>query len=186
MSLQLPRETSNFKLPTSTLFVMVAVLLFAAFMHLYLIGSYPPGLDSDAATDGLDTLKFPRYGIVLFYININANTDPLFIYTATAASWLFGSRIIALRLPSAFFSILSFATTYIALAELARGEFDSKTRKQIAIIAVTALVVSQPIAFFNRMGLRFSTQDVIQMAAVWALAKALRVQTTRQWIMAGV
>lgn len=164
---------------------MVAVLLFAAFMHLYLIGSYPPGLDSDAATDGLDSLKLTRYGIALFYIVINANTDPLFIYTATATSWLFGSRVIALRLPSAFFSILSFATTYVALAELARGEFDSATRKRIAVIAVAALAVSQPIAFFNRMGLRFSTQDVIQMAAIWALAKALRVQTTRQWVVAG-
>ncbi|MBI5350082.1 MAG: hypothetical protein HZB77_12345 [Chloroflexi bacterium] len=73
MNLRLPREASNFKLQTSkTLFVMVAVLLFAAFMHLYLIGSYPPGLDSDAATDGLDSLKFTRYGITLFYIVINA------------------------------------------------------------------------------------------------------------------
>lgn len=193
MNLRLPREASNFKLQTSkTLLVMVAVLLFAAFMHLYLIGSYPPGLDSDAATDGLDSLKFTRYGITLFYIVINANTDPLFIYTATATSWLFGSRVIALRLPSAFFSILSFATTYVALAELTRGEFDSKMRKQIAIIAVAALAASQPIAFFNRMGLRFSTQDVIQMAAVWALARAIRLtdmadlkKPVRAWLVAG-
>ena len=40
-----------------TLAAMALLLLFAAFMQLYLLNSYPPGSDPDAAAYGLNALK---------------------------------------------------------------------------------------------------------------------------------
>ncbi len=165
---------------------MTMVILFAAFMHLHLITSYPPGLDSDSAHDGLDALKFIRHGVWPFYITINSNADPLFVYTAAASTQLLGERVISMRLPSALYSLLGFAMVYTCLAELGRDSFDCSTRHQIAVLAVAALATSQVLALINRMGLRFSTQMVFQMAAIWALARALRTGHRGLWIVAGL
>lgn len=179
-------RTLNFDRSPATLAALVVVMLFAAFMHLYCLTSYPPGLDSDAARDGLDVLKLIRHGVLPFYITINSNADPLFIYTASAATRFLGERIISMRLTSAFYSLLGLATIYICLVELGHDSFDRPTRRQIAIAAVTVLAASQMYALINRMGLRFSTQTVFQMAAIWALARALRAGHRGWWIAAGV
>lgn len=176
----------NFNRSSASLAAMTLVMLFAAFMQLYLITSYPPGLDSDAAHDGLDVLKLLRHGVWPFYITINSNADPLFIYTAAATTQLLGERILSLRLPSALYSLLGFAMTYTCLVELGHDSFDRSTRRQIAVLAAAILAAAQVIALINRMGLRFSTQMVFQMAAIWGLARAVRTGHRGLWLAAGL
>lgn len=179
-------RTLNFNRSSVTLAALVVVMAFAAFMHLYLLTSYPPGLDSDAARDGLDALKLLRHKVLPFYITINSNADPLFIYTAAAATQFLGERIISMRLPAAFYSLLGLAMAYTCLVELGHGSFDRSMRRQIALLAVAVLAASQMYTLINRMGLRFSTQTVFQMAAIWALARALRTGPRGRWLAAGV
>ncbi len=164
---------------------MVLLLLFAAFMQLYLLNSYPPGLDPDAAAYGLNALKPLRYGFLPFYDYNNGSAEPMFIYSASAAVFLFGPTRFALKLLSAFFGIASLAMLYASLCELGRTEFKAETRRAIALLAVAALASSQVVAFLFRFGMRFSTSNVFQMAAVWALARAARTGKRSAWVLAG-
>lgn len=168
-----------------SLAAITMVMLFAAFMHLYLITSYPPGLDPDAAQDGLDALKPARYDVWPFYITINSNPDPTYIYTAAATTALFGAHALSMRFASVAYALWGLAATYACLAELGRGSFDAPLRRAIALFAVAALAASQPFAFFDRMALRFITQLPVQMLAVWALARAARTSSSRMWLLAG-
>lgn len=164
---------------------MVLLLLFAAFMQLYLLNSYPPGLDPDAAAYGLNALKPLRYGFLPFYDYNNGSAEPMFIYSASVAVFLFGPTRFALKLLSAFFGIASLAMLYASLCELGRTEFKAETRRAIALLAVAALASSQVVAFLFRFGMRFSTSNVFQMAAVWALARAARTGKRSAWVVAG-
>ncbi len=166
--------------------LLVGVLLFAAFMHLYLLNSYPPGLDPDAGQDGMDTLKPLRYNIWPFYLIINANADPMFVYTAAATTGLFGARVLALRFASAAYGLLGIAATYLCLLELGRNSLDPPTRKVTALLAIAALASSQVIALIDRMGLRFITTFPVQMLSIWALARAGRTGRPVHWAVAGL
>jgi len=164
----------------------LALLLVAAFMHLYLLNSYPPGIDSDAAHDGLDALKPLDYNIWPFYIVINSNTDPTYIYTAALGNALLGERAFTLRFAGIIYALTGLAATYTCLRELGRGSFDSRFRVIVAFFGVAALATSQAFTFFNRMGLRFVTQLPFEMLAIWALARAVRTGNRTTWLLAGL
>ena len=164
---------------------MALLMLFAAFMQLYLLNSYPPGLDPDAAAYGLNALKPLRYGFLPFYDYNNGSAEPVFIYSASLSILVFGPTRLALKLVSAFFGIASLAVLYACLCELGRGEFNTETRRSIAVPAVAALATSQVVAFLFRFGMRFSTSNVFQMAAVSALACAVRAGKRSAWVGAG-
>ncbi|MFQ5408465.1 MAG: ArnT family glycosyltransferase [Anaerolineales bacterium] len=155
-------------------------------MHLHLLRAYPPGTDLDAGLNGLDALKPLRYGVWPFYILNNSNPDPLFVYLQSLSTALFGARIIALRLPSIFSGWLGFAALYATLLELGRGSFDRTMRHRLALLALAALATSQVLALLHRMGLRFSTAALFELAAVWALARAVRANRRLNWIAAAV
>ena len=164
---------------------MALLMLFAAFMQLYLLNSYPPGLDPDAAAYGLNALKPLRYGFLPFYDYNNGSAEPVFIYSASLSILVFGPTRLALKLVSAFFGIASLAVLYACLCELGRGEFNTETRRSIAVLAVAALATSRVVAFLFRFGMRFSTSNVFQMAAVSALACAVRAGKRSAWVGAG-
>ena len=98
---------------------------------------------------------------------------------------MFGPTRYALKLVSAFFGITSLAVLYACLCELGRGEFNTETRRFIAVPAVAALATSRVVAFLFRFGMRFSMSNVFQMAAVWALARAVRTGKRSAWVGAG-
>ena len=108
---------------------MALLMLFAAFMQLYLLNSYPPGLDPDAAAYGLNVLKPFSYGFLPFYDYNNGSAEPVFIYSASLSILVFGPTRFALKLVSAFFGITSLAVLYACLCELGRGEFKTETRR---------------------------------------------------------
>jgi Dolichyl-phosphate-mannose-protein mannosyltransferase len=166
--------------------MLTGVVLFAAFMHLYLLNSYPPGLDPDSAEDGMDALKPLRYNVWPFYITINSNTDPIYIYTAAATTGLFGPHVISLRFASVLYALTGLAATYVCILELGRGSHDLRTRRLIALLAVAALAASQVIALVDRMGLRFITLLPFQMLSIWSLARAARMGSRWHWVLAGV
>ena len=180
----MPRKFTLGRAPVA-LAAMALLLLFAAFMQLYLLNSYPPGLDPDAAAYGLNALKPLRYGFLPFYDYQNGSAEPVFIYSASLSILVFGPTRFALKLLSAFFGIASLAVLYACLCELGRAQFKTETRRSIALLAVAALATSQVVAFLFRFGMRFSTSNVFQMAAVWVLARAVRTGKRSAWVGAG-
>jgi Dolichyl-phosphate-mannose-protein mannosyltransferase len=165
---------------------LLALLLFAAFMQYHLLVDYPPGIDPDAATYGLNALKPLRNGLIPFYDYNNGAAEPIFIYSASVSISIFGPTKLAMRFLSASFGLLGILMLYRLIMEAGRKDYDLGTRRTIALLSVSALAMSQPVAFLYHFGMRFSTADVFNLAAVWAWLYALRLRRPSIWILAGV
>lgn len=77
---------------------MALLMLFAAFIQLYLLNSYPPGLDPDAAAYGLNVLKPFSYGFLPFYDYNNGSAEPVFIYSASLSILVFGPHALCTQI----------------------------------------------------------------------------------------
>ncbi len=121
------------------LFALIAVLLLAAFLRIWQLDSFPPGLYHDEAYNGLDALSlvqgktFPQFyeGWELYaqeaydgnppvptrfpiFFTGNYGREPLHIYLMALSIWLFGPTPFAIRLVPALAGVLSVFTTYLA------------------------------------------------------------------------
>ena len=83
----------------------------AAFFRLWQIGSIPPGLFGDEATDGLDALDvLAGRGAIFFPANFGR--EGLHMWLVAGMFRLMGVTPLALRLPSAFAGIATALATY--------------------------------------------------------------------------
>lgn len=106
-------------------FILVAILLLAAFLRLYKISEVPPGVNRDEASIGytayslLQTGK-DEYGRA-FPLSFESFGDwklPLYIYTTVPFVKIFGLNELAVRLPSALAGIFTVLLTYFLIMEL--------------------------------------------------------------------
>ncbi|HEX9118431.1 MAG TPA: hypothetical protein VGA61_20360 [Anaerolineae bacterium] len=99
---------------------LLLVLLVAAFFRLWQIGSLPPGLFGDEATDGLDALDvLAGRGAVFFPANFGR--EGLHIWFVAGFFRLLGINALALRLPSVIAGILTALATFWLGHELAQA-----------------------------------------------------------------
>ena len=143
---------------------LALILLIAGFFRLWQIGSLPPGLFGDEATDGLDALDvLAGHGSVFFPANYGR--EGLHIWLVAAAFRLLGITPLALRLPSVIAGTLTALATYWLGAEL----FAAGRRKtafapldpagprlglSIALVAALYLATSYWHVHFSRFGIR--------------------------------
>ncbi len=135
----------------SLLLVLLLVLLLAAFLRLWQLNTFPPGLYHDEAYNGLDALSlvqgksFPQFyeGWELYaqdahgdnppeptrwpvFFEGNYGREPLHIYLMAPFIWLFGPTPFAVRLVPALSGVLAVLLTYFATKELLNGSlFDA-------------------------------------------------------------
>lgn len=123
--------------------LLLLVLLLAAFLRLWQLDSFPPGLYHDEAYNGLDALSlveskmFPQFyeGWELYaqeaygenppeptrwpvFFEGNYGREPLHIYLMAVSIWLFGPTPFAIRLVPALSGVLAVLLTYFATKEL--------------------------------------------------------------------
>ncbi|MBK8899863.1 MAG: hypothetical protein IPM53_01645 [Anaerolineaceae bacterium] len=122
---------------------LLLVLLLAAFLRLWQLDNFPPGLYHDEAYNGLDALSmvqgktFPQFyeGWELYaqdaygqnppeptrwptFFEGNYGREPLHIYLMAVSIWLFGPTPFAIRLIPALSGVLAVLLTYFAAKEL--------------------------------------------------------------------
>lgn len=123
-------------------FLLILIVMLAAFLRLYRLSDVPPGINRDEASIGytafsLMTTGRDEYGRS-FPLSFESFGDwklPLYIYTTIPLVKIFGLNELAVRLPSALAGIASLAATYY----LARVLFASET---IALLSAAVLAVS--------------------------------------------
>ncbi|WP_420644325.1 ArnT family glycosyltransferase [Candidatus Leptofilum sp.] len=123
--------------------LLLLILLLAAFLRLWQLDSFPPGLYHDEAYNGLDALSlvqgklFPQFyeGWELYaqeahgdnrpeptrwpiFFEGNYGREPLHVYLMAVSIWLFGATPFALRLVPALAGVLAVMLTYFAAREL--------------------------------------------------------------------
>jgi hypothetical protein len=102
---------------------IVVVLLVAGFFRLWQIGSLPPGLFGDEATDGLDALDVLAGRGAIFF-PANYGREGLHIWLVAGMFRLLGVTPLAVRLPSVIAGLLTVLATYWLGIELVRATTD--------------------------------------------------------------
>jgi 4-amino-4-deoxy-L-arabinose transferase-like glycosyltransferase len=157
-------STFNFGNPWLQIALIVAV---AAFFRLWQIGSIPPGLFGDEATDGLDALDvLAGRGAIFFPANFGR--EGLHMWLVAGMFRLIGVTPLALRLPSALAGIATALATYWLGRELVAAyrapNEEPKTKDEkgvvlglwsfVPLVAALYIAASYWHVHFSRFGIR--------------------------------
>ncbi len=138
--------------------VLLLIVLLAAFLRLWQLDTFPPGLYHDEAYNGLDALSlvqgktFPQFyeGWELYaqdahadnpsistrfpvFFEGNYGREPLHVYLMALSIWLFGATPFAIRFVPAISGVLAVLLTYFAAkALLVPGLGENDTQSPIA------------------------------------------------------
>ena len=141
------------------------IIIIAAFFRLWRIGSIPPGLFGDEATDGLDALDvLAGRGAIFFPANFGR--EGLHMWIVAGMFRLIGVTPLALRLPSVVVGILTALATYWLGRELVgtsarryvgggnTWKSPSQAANFLPLLAALYLATSYWHVHFSRFGIR--------------------------------
>ncbi len=167
-------------------FLFIGIIIIAALLRLWQLGSTPPSPDWDEAALGYNAysvLKTGRdeYG-TLFPLSLRSYDDykpPLYMYLAIPPIALFGLETWAVRLPSALAGVLAVIGTYYLTRELLKhaNKVSSFGIWHLAFgipaTAMLLLAISPWHIQFSRIAFEANIGVTINIWAVWAFLKGL-------------
>ncbi|MBI2643958.1 MAG: glycosyltransferase family 39 protein [Candidatus Wildermuthbacteria bacterium] len=167
-------------------FILIGILLVAAFFRLWQLNTLPPGLHPDEAANGLDIIRMiDNHDFRVFY-NTNGPREALFFYLQgifVAFGVFFpipglGFTQLALRLAPAILGILTVFGLYLLVKQW--------LGKNAALIASFLLAVSSWHVQFSRNGFRAIMVPFILVFLFYFLTKALREKRPIYFVATGV
>ena len=169
---------SRLRASSSQRYILVAILLLAAFLRFWRLDTLPPGLHHDEAYNGLDALsllegkQFPQFyeGWELYGQDAHAGNPPqetrfplffegnygreaLHVYLMALSIKLFGPTPFAVRFVPALAGVLAVFTTYLAAAQLVVDR-SASTKIMTPLVAAFVMAILFPAVHFSRFGLR--------------------------------
>lgn len=161
-------------------FLLVGIIIVAAFLRLYQIGSVPPSPDWDEAALGYNAYSIlstgkDEYGAFLPFVlqSFDDYKPALYVYTVIPFIPIFGLDILAVRLPSAIFGILTILATYFLVWELFK-------RRDIALVSSLLLAISPWHIQFSRVGFEANVALAFNVFGVLFFLKGLK----QPWLLA--
>lgn len=165
-------------------FLLIGIIIIAAILRLWQLGSTPPSPDWDEAALGYNAysvLKTGRdeYG-TWFPLSLRSYDDykpPLYMYLAIPSIALFGLETWAIRLPSALAGILAVLGTFFLVKELFSQKLYRLSTLQtfyLPTIASLLLALSPWHIQFSRIAFEANIGVTINIWAIWAFLKGLQ------------
>ena len=145
----------------------------AGFLRLYRLESLPPGPYYDEAANGILASEIASGQSRPLFIKSYTGKEVLHFYATAAVMKVFGSSLLALRLTSAFFGILTVGLSYSLALELFAEE-DDMTRQGIALMAAALMAVNFWHIVISRYGFRAISQPLMQALTLLFLWRGLR------------
>lgn len=131
--------------------ILLVVLVLAAFLRLWKLGTIPPGLTPDEASLGYNSYSILKtakdeYGKTLPFIfkSFGDYKPGLYVYLDVPFTAAFGLDEVSTRLPSALFGILAVYLVYLISKEF------FKENKPLPIIAAFVAAVNPWLIYFSR------------------------------------
>lgn len=146
--------------------VIIAIMLTAAFFRLWEIGSYPGGLFPDEAANGLDINSIFKGDVQPFYERGNGR-EALFFYVIAFVVALFGRGVWQHHVVSAGFGIAEVFTTYLLTSRL--------FGKRVAYVTSFLMAVSSYAVTMNRTAFRANTIPLFTTLTLYFLVKYFQV-----------
>ncbi|MBI2861255.1 MAG: glycosyltransferase family 39 protein [Chloroflexi bacterium] len=154
-------------------FVVVAILVGAAFLRLYQLDALPPGLYHDEAVNGFNAIGILEGKRLLYF----GEREPLYMYLSALSVALLGPEVMAMRLPSALVGIATVAGLYL----LARQLFG----RSIALFAAAGMALSLGHVILSRDSFRAITLPLLEMASLYFLWRGLQERRLWWWALGG-
>lgn len=184
-------------------YLLLAVMLLAAFFRFWRLGSLPPGLYHDEAYNGLDALSlnqgktFPQFyeGWELYaedahagqpaqetryplFFEGNYGREPLHVYLMALSVSLLGATPFAVRAVPAAAGVLAVLTTFLAARALLNGRSPPGGDYLVPLLAALTMAILYPAVHFSRFGIRTMVFVPVEMMAVacfwWGVNRAAR------------
>lgn len=144
--------------------LVLLIVILAAFLRMYRLGEFPPGLYPDEAMNTTDAIRAMNTGHYLLYYSNNNGREGLFMNLIAMSFRLFGTNIVTLRMVSAVIGTL----TVVAIYFLGRELFGRRT----GLIASFLVAVSYWHINFSRISFRAIMVPLILAASCALLFKA--------------
>lgn len=155
-------------------FVLLAIIILAAALRFYQLGTNPPGLDWDETAEGYNAysiLKTGRdeygYKLPLSFRSFDDYKPPLYIYMTVPSVALFGVDDFAVRFPSAFLGVLTIIFCYLMVFELFKN-------RPVALLAALFLAISPWHLQFSRVGFETNSTIFFSTFGTWAFLKGTK------------
>jgi 4-amino-4-deoxy-L-arabinose transferase-like glycosyltransferase len=148
------------------------ILLVAAALRLYALGSIPPGLTHDEADHGITAWSIVN-GTRSIYFTIGYGREPFYDYATAVLMRLMGPTYLAGRLTAVFFSLLLVATLYSWVCRA----FDRPT----ALLTAASLATSFWPLMTSRQALRSTILPTLFALAVWFFWQGLKKLEIGDW-----
>ena len=161
----------------SVILILLLILAVAIFARFYALGSYPHGLQSDEANNGLDALKWLAGGGWMPYAETNEGQATLFTWIIALFIKLFGQSVTTLRMTSA----AAGALTVLAFYALAREIFEQR----IALLTTALLAADRWHVTFSRIVYELILAPLVLSLQMLFLIKALKTGRRRWWALSG-
>ena len=169
------------------LLALVLVLLIAAGLRLWQIGTIPPGFHFDESFEGLESWRIltePGYKPV--FLAGNFGVPPLNAYANALTFAIFGllggeAGPTAMRVTAAVFGLLGVLAVFALGDEMRR--YDRRLTRAFPLLAAAALAVMRWHVHFSRMGIEPVIVPLEWAAASWLLLRGWR--TGSRWSFAG-
>ena len=151
----------------ATNYLILIIIIIAAFLRLYNITELPPGLYPDEAMNGNNALEALSTGGFKVFYPENNGREGLFINIQALSIALFGNFPWALRAVSAIFGILTVLGVYFLSKELFKNE-------KIALLSAFLMATSFWHILFSRIGFRAIMAPFFLTWGIYFLLKAFR------------
>jgi 4-amino-4-deoxy-L-arabinose transferase-like glycosyltransferase len=160
------------------LWLLLPILLVAAWLRFHNLLILPPGLHFDLAFNAFDIARLWGGDYRIFF-PANTGREPLFIYLQAASASIFGLEPFSLRLVSAFIGVLTIPLVYRFAADLLRS-------RAIGLIAALVCGISFWHIFYSRDGLRVILVVPLTILTFWMLWRGLMTRRSREFALCGI
>ncbi|MCH8162033.1 MAG: glycosyltransferase family 39 protein, partial [Chloroflexi bacterium] len=158
--------------------LFLAILAIGIFFRLYKIDTIPPGLNSDAAWNGLHAIRITNGLEYAPYIAEAWGRETMFHHVIASFQLLLGPTQLAIQLAAVTVGTATLAAFYFLVRRLAGT--------RLALIAMLLLSASGWHLTFSRVGWRAILVPLFIALVFFFLAKALEERRMRDFVIAGL
>ena len=158
--------------------LFLLVMVSGIFFRLYKIGSIPPGLNHDAAWNGLYAIKITQGMAYTPYVAQAWGRETMFHYLIALFQITLGPTQLAIQLASITIGIATLAVCYLLIRRL----FDAR----LALVATFLLGVSGWHLTMSKVGWRAIGVPLFECLVFYFLVKAVQERRVRDFVLAGI
>lgn len=166
-------------------FLLLLIIILAAFLRFYQLGSNPPSLTWDEASWGYNAYSLgvdgkDEFGRLLPHDYLESFGDfkpPLYAYLDIIPIKIFGLNEFSTRFPSAFFGVLTVLMTFFLVRRIF---LTSKNKDQISILSTLFLAISPWHILLSCAAFEANVATFFVVTGVWAFLAGVQ---NKKWYL---